>query len=164
MPLLSLIPGKDWIYLGLIVALLAGFGAYTVHERHLGAAHEVAALKASSDKLQADTDRQTADLKARATMAEQAYDKEVLALNNSTPNQSVRLCLDSNRSSVVPKGGAANTGNAGTGPAASVIQRVPSGDHSAGEGAAGQDISEMLSALAMKADKVSATLREFQSR
>lgn len=36
--LLALVPVKDWIYGGLIVALLAGFGIYTVHERHEGAA------------------------------------------------------------------------------------------------------------------------------
>lgn len=51
--ILSLVPLKDWIYGGIIVALLAGFGVYTVHERHLGAAHEVAALQKSSAALQA---------------------------------------------------------------------------------------------------------------
>jgi hypothetical protein len=51
--LLALIPLKDWIYGGIIVAILAGFGWYTVHERDLGKASEVAALKKSSDELQA---------------------------------------------------------------------------------------------------------------
>jgi hypothetical protein len=51
--LLALIPLKDWIYLSLIAALLGGFAAYTIHERNLGAAHEVATLKKSSDELQA---------------------------------------------------------------------------------------------------------------
>ncbi len=36
--LLKLIPGKDIFYGVLIAALLAGFGWYTVHERHIGAA------------------------------------------------------------------------------------------------------------------------------
>lgn len=34
--LLKLIPGKDWIYGTIIVALLAGFGWYTYHERNIG--------------------------------------------------------------------------------------------------------------------------------
>jgi len=49
--LLALIPGKDLIYGGLIVALLL-FGIHEVnHLKAEGAAHEVAALKVSSDKL-----------------------------------------------------------------------------------------------------------------
>lgn len=51
--LLKLVPLKDWVYLSLILALLGGFGAYTIHERHLGAAHEITVLKKSSDELQA---------------------------------------------------------------------------------------------------------------
>lgn len=35
--LLKLIPLKDWLYCGIIAALLAGFGVYTIHERHVGA-------------------------------------------------------------------------------------------------------------------------------
>lgn len=51
-PFLALIPTKDWIYLSLIIAVLIGFGSYTIHERHVGAAKEVAALEKSSEKLQ----------------------------------------------------------------------------------------------------------------
>lgn len=51
-PFLALIPTKDWIYLSLIIAVLIGFGSYTIHERHVGAAKEVAALEKSSKKLQ----------------------------------------------------------------------------------------------------------------
>jgi len=51
--LLALVPIKDWVYVGVIVALLTAFGIYTVHERHEGEAHEIAALKKSSDALQA---------------------------------------------------------------------------------------------------------------
>ena len=36
--LLKLIPLKDWLYGGAIVALLLGFGLYTIHERHVGEA------------------------------------------------------------------------------------------------------------------------------
>ena len=51
--LLSFIPEKDLFYGALFAILLAG-GAWAVHhERVLGAAHEMAVLKDSSDKLQA---------------------------------------------------------------------------------------------------------------
>lgn len=36
--LLKLIPLKDWLYIGCIAVLLAGFASYTVHERHVGEA------------------------------------------------------------------------------------------------------------------------------
>lgn len=54
--LLSLIPTKDFIYGSAIVALLAIFGAYTLHERRLGAAHEAAAVATASAKTQAAAD------------------------------------------------------------------------------------------------------------
>jgi len=52
--LLNLIPLKDWLYVGAIVALLTAFGCYTVHERRIGAAHEVAAVQAASEKTKAE--------------------------------------------------------------------------------------------------------------
>lgn len=55
-PFLALIPTKDWIYLSLIIAVLIGFGSYTIHERHVGAAKEVAALTKSSDELNRKAD------------------------------------------------------------------------------------------------------------
>jgi hypothetical protein len=51
--LFSLIPIKDWVYSGIIIAILAGFGWYTIHERDIGKADEVAALQKSSQALQA---------------------------------------------------------------------------------------------------------------
>jgi len=157
--LLALIPGKDLAYGAIIVALLAAFGAYTIHERHIGAAHETAALKASSDKLIAQTAKQTADLQARANMAEQAYEKEHLLVVNQ-PVPVVRVCHNANSGSVVSNAGPAKPGNEGAGPAAGSVQPMPSGDSSV----AGPDIGGMLSALAQRADEISATLREFQTR
>ena len=158
--LLALIPTKDAIYGALILCIVL-FGVYEVH--HLkaeGAAHEMAALKASSDKLQLpQTAKQTADLQARANMAEQAYEKEhLLAVNQPVPV--VRVCHNANSGSVVSNAGPAKPGNEGAGPAAGSVQPMPSGDSSV----AGPDIGGMLSALAASADQISATLREFQSR
>ena len=73
--MLALIPLKDWIYLGVIVALLAAFGGYTVHERRAGAAHEITALQKSSAKLTADADKKIATL----TAAHAATLKKVLS-------------------------------------------------------------------------------------
>jgi hypothetical protein len=56
--LLSFIPEKDLFWGGIVVALLIGFGFFVHHERSLGAAHEVAALKISSDKLVAAAAKQ----------------------------------------------------------------------------------------------------------
>jgi hypothetical protein len=157
--LLALIPSKDLVYCAILLAVIAGFGAYTVHERHLGAAHETAALKVSSDKLIAQTAKQTADLQARANMAEQAYEKEhLLTVNQPVPV--VRVCHNANSGSVVSNAGPAKSGNEGASPAAGSVQPMPSGDSSV----AGPDIGGMLSALAQRADEISATLREFQTR
>ena len=157
--LLALIPSKDLVYCAILLAVIAGFGAYTVHERHLGAAHETAALKVSSDKLIAQTAKQTADLQARANMAEQAYEKEHLLVVNQ-PVPVVRVCHNANSGSVVSNAGPAKPGNEGSSTAPGSVQPMPSGDSSV----AGPDIGGMLSALAASADQISATLREFQSR
>lgn len=163
--LLALIPGKDLIYGALILALLA-FGAYEVH--HLkaeGAAHEIAALKASSDKLQAQTAKQTADLQARATMAEQAYDKEIQAGAAYRASLPVRLCVNNaNRSTVVPKAGAAVAGNENPGAATAGVPPMLAGDSGSGPTDEIPDISGLLDAFAARADQVSATLREYQKR
>src|SRR5271166_2882216 len=151
--LLALIPSKDWFYGALIIALIA----LLVYELHEGKVHELAALQASSAKLLQQTAAQTAELKARATMAEQAYDKEHNLLLNQPP-LSVRMCDHANSGSVVPKAGTVKPGDAATGTSAGPIQPVPSGD------SGGRDIGGLLSALAASADQVSATLREFQSR
>lgn len=62
--LLSLIPGKDLAYGAAIITLLIGAGVFVHHERALGAAHELAALKASSDKLNKAADAKVAALTA----------------------------------------------------------------------------------------------------
>lgn len=69
--LLALIPGKDWLYGGIIVALLVGFGWYTHRERSIGAANEVKVVQAASAKVQAAAAKQIADLNTQhaATVA-----------------------------------------------------------------------------------------------
>ena len=48
--LLALIPLKDWIYCGIIAALLVGFGVYTHHERVIGADEALAPVAVLAQK------------------------------------------------------------------------------------------------------------------
>jgi hypothetical protein len=159
--LLALIPFKDWCYLGCVAALLIGFGAYTHHERAIGEAKIVAVDAAVTKKILAQTAAQTAELKAKATMAEQAYDKEHALIDNQSDPTPVRLCLNSHASRLsVPAPSAPDAGNGGTSTSTTPLQPLSTGDL----GVAGPDIGHLLDLLARRGDTVSATLREYQSR
>jgi hypothetical protein len=163
--LLALIPTKDWVYGGLIVAILIG-GTWYHHKLITeGVEKQKAADAIERKNLEADTAKLTAQLQARATTAEQAYDKEHNANLEFKPTNPVRLCIATNGSGkILPKTGGTNPGNESTGAATANVPEVPSGNTSGGSGTAGPDISGMLSILATRADDVSAVLREFQSR
>ena len=162
--LLALIPSKDWLWAGALIAL----GLFGLHEHNKILAEGIAEQKAADDKamavLVANTAKQTAELQAKATMAEQAYDKEVNSLN-SLPAPSVRLCVYPHPSgSVVSQTGAAQPGTQSAGSASGGVQQVSAGNSLSGGGVAGPDIGGLLSALAAAADRESAVIREFQSR
>jgi hypothetical protein len=135
--------------IALVAVLLGAFGVYTYRERNIGKETELTALKVSSDKL-------AADLRARATTAEQAYDKEVAASANLPPVQPVRLCVNANSR---PAKGAKQPGNAASA-AAGNIQPVPAGNTSV----PGPDIGPLLDLFAKRADQINAELREYQRR
>ena len=163
--LLALIPIKDWLYGGAI-ALLIIFG---LHYHHKVLAEGIAAQKAADDKASAaliqQTAKQTAELQAKATMAEQAYDKEHQAILDQPSLPAVRLCGNPHpRSTIVSATGATQQGNAVPGASSGAVQQVPSGNSSGGAGDAGPDIGNLLSLLAQRADETSAELREFQAR
>ena len=166
--LLAMVPLKDWLYCGLIAAILAG--GFWYHHKLIdeGIAEQQVTDARASATIAAKTAKETADLQARAMTAEQAYDKEHAESQNyrdSHPLAPVRLCLSTpTRGSVVPQAGAANPGNAGAGTAPANIPNVSSGDNSGRPGTPGPDIESLLSALAQSADQVSAELREFQTR
>lgn len=162
--LLALIPTKDKVYALLILGLII-FG---FHLHHKILAEGIAEQKAADDKqtatLVAQTAKQTAELQAKATMAEQAYDKEHQAILDQPPLQSVRLCGNPHpRSTVVSTGSTAKQGNETAGTGTGDLQSVSQGDSGMGE-TAGPDISDLLSLLAQRADDYSAELREFQDR
>jgi hypothetical protein len=156
--LLALIPARDWLYGALIVGLLI-FG---IHLHHKILAEGIAEQKAADDKqtaaLVASTAKQTVELQAKATMAEQAYDKEISAIIN-VPAPSVRLCVYPHPGgSVVSQAGAAQPGASDPGAASGGVQQMPSGN------SVGPDIGGLLDLLAKRGDETSAALREFQSR
>lgn len=162
--LLAMIPVKDWLYGGLIVLLIV----CGIHVHHKLIAEGIAEQKAADDKavaaLTQQTAKQTAELQAKATMAEQAYAKELQSLNDQPSLQPVRLCLDSHsRGPVLSKGGAQVGGNQAAGASPGDVLSMPAGDSGGGDGA-GPDISSLLGLLASRADELSAELREDQAR
>jgi hypothetical protein len=163
--LLALVPFKDWLYGGLLVAA----AIFCIHEHHKIVAEGVAEQKAADDKASAalvqQTAKQTAELQAKATMAEQAYDKELQSIANQPSVGAVRLCVNSHNSgSGLPKAGTTNGGNAAPGAASGNVQPVSPGDSSGGAEDEGVDIGPLLSALAAAADREVAVTREFQAR
>ena len=159
----------QWALELIIVAVVAGGVWYWQH--HLideGVKKQQTADAVALQKLKTENDQKSAELQAKATMAEQAYDKEhtdSLEYQRTHPIGAVRLCLVANNGhSAVPQGKAQDPGNAGTGAGTADVPKVPSGDSSGGAGEAGPDISKLLGLLAVKADTVSSTLREYQSR
>jgi hypothetical protein len=166
MPFLALIPVKDWIYLGVIAAIFAG-GIYIHHKLITeGIAEQRAADDKASATLVADIAKQTAALQVKASMAEQAFNKEHddnQTFRDSHPLQPVRLCRASNVGSA-PSTGATHSGNESTSATAADVSNVPPGNSSGGTSATGPDISKLLGLLADRADNVSAELREYQSR
>ena len=167
--LLALIPAKDWLYGGLIIALIV-FG---IHEHHKllaeGIAEQKAADTAAAVVLEKQTAAQTAELQAKATMAEQAYDKsqsDLAEYRSTHPVQPVRLCLNAHAGGgVLPQAGAAQPGAKAAGAAPLGVQPVPAPDRSVrSDGTAGPDLASLLDALAARADEVSAQLQEYQAR
>jgi hypothetical protein len=165
----------QWAMELIVIGAIAGGGTlwWQHHSRQLiaeGVSKQQAADNAVSQPLIDKAKADTAALQVKALVAEQTHAKEMADLQNlisSRPNQPVRLCLDSNAhgsgASVRPTS-TANSGNKNAGTAAAGVQPVSDGNSSSGTGQPGPDIEPMLTALGAAADKVSAELREIQSR
>jgi hypothetical protein len=116
--LLKLIPGKDYIYCGIIAALLAGFSWYTIHERDEGAAKVIAADKKLSDTIAAK-DKEIADNAQLELIDVGTHEKLALA---APPIANAGLvCKSSNPASTA----AASSGD--TGKSADQSDSVPAG-------------------------------------
>ena len=159
----------QWLLELIAIAAVAGGIWYWQHARfEQGIATQQAADAAQRQQLEADTIKKTAELQTKATLAEQAYDKERndnAAYIGGHPIQPVRLCIAADNSRpIVPAAGASHSGNESPRSGAAAIQPLPSGDSGGGSRAAAPDIGNLLELLAARADDVSASLREFQNR
>lgn len=140
--------------IGAVVAGIVGGGFYLHHKWY---AEGAAAVKAADAKVLA---AQIAKDQLAINSAEHANDAELAKLQSyvtAVPVPPVRLCLNTTHSGAVPSASKPSA----SAPAAAVLP-VSAGD-SAVRADVGPDISSLLSALALKADEVSAELREYQS-
>lgn len=158
---LRLVPLKDWLYAGIIAALLIAFGAYTKHERTVGASRILAADAAALVKATATAKAETDRLQKKADEAEHAHDQEIadLRLYRATHPVHVGVChATGNNQPGVPSTAGSDPSHASPGASSGDVLPVPAGD--SGE----QDIGPLLDVLAGKADAVSSQLREYQNR
>ena len=145
--LFALLPGKDWLYLTAIVALLCGFGWYTHKERVYGAAHELAMVQGSAAQLETANASKLSKLAAAdaANLAtiEASHAQALAASNASTAALAVRL---RNAESAVRRG-AAVPGNPAAASRPDGAPAVPSGLDEAVAGvvtAAGADAQQVI--------------------
>lgn len=160
---------QDLLIILLVILIVAGGTWYYGHVHYeAGVAAQIAKDTAERTQIIADNDKKTAELQARATTAEKAYDDErnqTANFNAANPLEPIRLC----NTTAVGTGHLSNPGSPLRGaksasPAAAGIQQMPTGNSSLRDESGGRDISGLLEALAESADAVSASLREFQNR
>jgi hypothetical protein len=159
----------QWALELIVIAAVAGGILYWQHhEINKGIALQKAADDKASAPLIQQAKAETAELRVKATMAEQTHAKEMADLQNLTgshANQPVRLCIDSHAGGQgVRPASTGDQGNRSTGSVTASVQPMPNGNSESGAGRDGPDIEPMLTALGAAADKVSAELRELQSR
>ncbi len=110
--LLKFVPLKDWLYGAMIVALLAAFGAYTVHERHIGEAKiekKDAALRAAATALNAASER-LAEIKE----IDVGHTYEKIILQSPIANAPGLVCVNSAPAAEQPQTANGGPGAAGT--------------------------------------------------
>ena len=134
MGLLALIPIKDWFYGAVIVGLIL-FGIHEVnHLKAEGAAHEVAALKVSSDKLIAQETAHVAlvakTYAASAAKTTETLDEQTQATAAAQSDAAQRLsdfnAYRRSHSAVASAGGAGANQGAGTDSGGSDSERLSS--------------------------------------
>ena len=80
---LALLPIRDWLYVGAIVSLLIAFGIYTHHERSVGAAREVAAYTAASQKAEAAAEKRITTLNTQHAAEVAAVEEKLSEANKA---------------------------------------------------------------------------------
>lgn len=107
MGILSLIPGRDWLYLGIIAACGVAFVVYTAHERNIGKAEIVAADRRA---VAAQTVHENeVEVRANILVTKALIDYKATVANPIAPNSIPQLvCRQSRSSSAVPSNGSAS--------------------------------------------------------
>jgi hypothetical protein len=110
MGILSLIPGRDWLYLGLLVVCGIAFWTYTAHERSVGKAEIVAAdQKAVAAQTIHDNE---VDVRANTLVTKALNDYKATVATPIAPSSIPKLvCRQSRGSSSVPPNGGAPSGS-----------------------------------------------------
>lgn len=125
--LLKLIPLKDWLYGGVIVALLIGFGVFVHHERNVGATSVITADAAAVAKQVAHNTEIETHAQQTVTQISETYAKAVAA---PPAADAPHLWVRNNSLSTCPAGTNAGTpGSTDGGPVVSAA--VPSAGESA---------------------------------
>ncbi|HEY5212260.1 MAG TPA: hypothetical protein VIJ38_04480 [Acidobacteriaceae bacterium] len=157
--MLSLIPFRDWVYLGIIAVLVIGGITFTVHERHIGEQKIEAADARAKSALDAEVKTQTATLQAAADKAagdRDATQKSFDAYVAAHPVGAVFVCHNPNnggsRLPAASRPGSSGA-RAGAGPAA--VSEVPAGSPAV-------DISSALSTIVRAAGRLAGFDRELQ--
>lgn len=127
--LLGLIPLKDWIYTGLIVALIIGAGVAVKHERDVGAAKVVAA----DAKVVAVQQKHDLDVQAAASAASQkameTYNAQLTAALQPVPSLVCYRAAPSRRAVPAPASSAGSSSEItdvpeATGPSFNPAERI----------------------------------------
>lgn len=82
----KLVPIRDWIYLGVFVALIGAFAYYTHHERAVGAQQIVAADTRAAQKQAAAVAKVESSAKVEVQNATQAYAAAISAAHVPAPH------------------------------------------------------------------------------
>lgn len=160
--MLGILAKYRWIVEAAAAAFLVGLLLLWHHKAY---EQGIAAVKAADAKVLAAAvaanTKKEAELQAKADAAHHEHDQELTDLRayRASHPVHVRVCLDPRSSGAgVPEAPAPHAGNASAGSGSGNVLPVPAGN------SAGRDLGPLLDALAAAADRLSATLREYQSR
>jgi hypothetical protein len=163
---LEFVHARKWLVeLLLLGVIVVGVVLFCRHLIQVGVERQRAEDERAYRQLQLDAAIESGRLKGIAEKASHEHDEELQTLREYRVQHPLHggLCLDDGRKSRLPNAGTAESGDAGRSSSAESLQPVSSGD-SQPSGQSDPDIRGMLDALAGRADRVSAQLREFQAR
>lgn len=154
---------RIWAYVIAAVALVALVWAGCQHLVNVGVAKERAVWQAKYDKAQHDADIETARLQGAADAAEHAHDQELTDLRKYRTDHPLHGGLCKPAGVRAAQGSAADESHARASPASGDIQPMSEATTELGRQPE-PDVRGMLDSLAGRCDKISAVVREYQTR